>query len=439
MLAALKRWGKEAEPWYLAMAMANLVMGTSSILVPLMISKVLQNSVRELGLLSTLVSLVGILGSLIWGRLSDAAHRRKPFIVLSFAATGLAFAGVALTQTFDTLLFINMTLNFFWVANASVMVLIVIENRERSEWEHRISRLNQFGALGWLVGLIFGSLVLAVATRFTDEVTAIRLMFWLLAVGGVGATALAVRWVPYTRARLTKRRFRGIVTALGNFLIERGKFNPLHLYHRLHPSRISSLLRGGEGLRHETRLFLIIDGLAFTAFGLVFVPLPLLFADELDIPAAMIFSYFVLNTAVVVLTYPFASHRIKRKGNRAIQVRAVATRFVSFTLLAVLLGISPTSLPALIISGFMIAAGISWSYFQLSGIALATRLARPENRGHVLGLYNAMAGLGMIIAGVSSGYLAQWLGYSAVFAVAAALLAVTLFLLHRLPDPNLQG
>jgi len=89
MVRALRSWWHESERWYFVVGFANLVLGTSSVLIPLSIDKVFGLSVASIGLLASLASLVGVVGSLIWGRLSDSAHRRKPFIVLGYAAAGL--------------------------------------------------------------------------------------------------------------------------------------------------------------------------------------------------------------------------------------------------------------------------------------------------------------------------------------------------------------
>ncbi|MEI6172090.1 MAG: hypothetical protein WCQ45_06425, partial [bacterium] len=84
---SIRAWWSEGESWYAAVGLANLVLGASSILIPLALKSVLHRSVDSLGVLSSLVSVVGVLGSLVWGRLSDAAHRRKPFVVMSYAVS----------------------------------------------------------------------------------------------------------------------------------------------------------------------------------------------------------------------------------------------------------------------------------------------------------------------------------------------------------------
>jgi MFS family permease len=435
-MRALRSWTADAEPWYAANGLANLVMGTSSVLVPLMIAQVLRESVAELGVLSSIVSLVGVVGSLIWGRLSDAAAHRKPFMVAGFAGVSLGFAGIAFAPSFTVLLVLNMVLNFFWVANATVNVLITIENQEQHHWERRIGHLNQVGALGWVAGLLFGSIALAVAGRFIAETLAIRILFGILALGAAGASVLAARLVPHVAPRFTQRRFRGSILALGNFLVERARFGPQHLYHLLRPSRLPALLWGSGGLRKGTKRFLLATLLAFTAIGFFGVPLPLLLAQRFAFPSSTVFLYFVVLNTGVVLAYPFASRRIKRLGNRSVQMGALGARLFLFLAAAVFLSISSAVPPTWILILYFLGIGVTWSFFQLSGVALASRLARPENRGQTLGLYNAIAGMGTIFAGVGSGFLAARIGYQVTFMAAAVLLVVALLVLHWLPAPE---
>jgi len=425
------------ERWFCAVALANLVLGTSSVLVPLMLSRVLERGVGTLGILSGLVSLVGVAGSLLWGRLSDAAHRRKPFVVASYAAVGLCLLAMAFVPSFSHFLWINMLMNFFWVANASVTVLIVIENRDEEEWEAKVGRLNQMGALGWVGGLLLGSGALALGTTLMPEEAAIRGLFALIAVAGLAASLLAFRRVPRTTPQYTRRAFRGIVLAAGNFLFEKRRFSPFHLYHRLHPRRILRALRDPEGFRPGTKRFLAATFVSFLGLGLFGIPLPLLLSERFALPSSVVFAYFALQHLGVVVAFPLAAKRIKRLGNRHVQMTTIATRLLLFTAAAAFLALSSARPPMIaLIIGFAIY-GFTWSYFQLSGIALVSRLAREENRGMALGLYNALAGIGWVVAGLASGVLAERAGYQTTSAAGAGLLVVALAVLFTVPSPKI--
>lgn len=436
MRALIGKWRRETEPWYGAIGLANLVVGTSSILIPLMIVQVLHGTVENVGLISSLASLMGVIGSLVWGRLSDAAHRRKLFVVMSYTMVAASFVGIVFAQSLTAIVLLNMILNLFWVANASVSVLLVIENRDESLWEGKIGHLNQLGTLGWVSGLIFGSVAMAVASPRLGEEAAIRSVFGVLAFAGLVAAILAARLVPRTQPRFVHRRFRGIIVALGNFIVERARFGPFHLYHRFNPRRLPALLWGEGGLRRETKGFLVAMLLAFSAFGFFFVPLPVLLADRFGFASSTVFSYFVVLNGAIVVAYPLAARRIKRLGNKSVLTGSLLARVLLFALGGAFLFVSPVVPSRLVLSLYFFGVGVSWSYFQLSSVAMISRLAQPEYRGQSLGLYNAVAGLGTIIAGVTSGLMAQRIGYAATFFTSAVLAAAAMTVVARLRIPR---
>jgi len=436
MRALIGKWRRETEPWYGAIGLANLVVGTSSILIPLMIVQVLHGTVENVGLISSLASLMGVIGSLVWGRLSDAAHRRKLFVVMSYTMVAASFVGIVFAQSLTAIVLLNMILNLFWVANASVSVLLVIENRDESLWEGKIGHLNQLGTLGWVSGLIFGSVAMAVASPRLGEGAAIRSVFGILALAGLVAAILAARLIPRTQPRFVHRRFRGMIVALGNFIVERARFGPFHLYHRFNLRRLPALLWGEGGLRRETKGFLVAMLLAFSAFGFFFVPLPVLLADRFGFASSTVFSYFVVLNGAIVVAYPLAARRIKRLGNKSVLTGSLLARVLLFALGGAFLFVSPVVPSRLVLSLYFFGVGVSWSFFQLSSVAMISRLAQPEYRGQSLGLYNAVAGLGTIIAGVSSGLMAQHIGYAATFFTSAVLAAAAMTVVARLRIPR---
>jgi len=432
-----RTWCCEIEPWFIAVGLANLVLGTSSILVPLMISSVFASAQAptRLGLVSSAASLTGVVGSLIWGRLSDAAHRRKLFVVGSYAVVSAALLGMSFVARFSQLLLVNMAMNFFWVANASVTVLIVIENRDAAHWEAKIGRMNQIGALGWVLGLVLGSVALALGERWTTTSQTVRLLF--AATGGIGlvASVLAARWIPRTMPRFTQRQFLGVLLAVGNLLNERWRFAPFHLYHRIHPRRLARMFRSPEGFRVGTKRFLASTFVTFFAFGLAAIPLPLLLAERFRFSSSAVFALFAVMQAAIVAAYPIAVRRIHRRGNRSIQLSTVTFRLVLFLCATLYLALSET-VPAIVALGAVFFVyGFSWSFFQLSGVALTSRLAKPENQGLALGMYNALAGIGWLCAGVTSGALASAGGYQAPLAASAGTLLIALAILLAVPEP----
>jgi MFS family permease len=436
VITALRSWWHESERWYFVVGLANLVLGTSSVLIPLSVDKVFDRSVASIGLLVSLASLVGVVGSLIWGRLSDSAHRRRPFIVLGYAAAGLCLLGISMATSFHQLTAFNMLLNFFWVANASVTVLLVIENSREGTWERRIGHLNQIGALGWVLGLAIGSLWMHWIPPMLGERAAIRVLFWAIGVSGLVASLLAVLSIPRTVPVFTQRKFRGVLLAMGNFISERGRFAPLHLYHRLRPKRIIAQLIHPQGFRRGTKRFFLSTLVSFVALGFFGIPLPMLLSQKFGLPSSTVFLFFVLQHMAIALAYPFASRRIRKLGNRYVQMSALWARTLLYGAFAVYLAFVNESPPVAILVAAFIVYGISWSYFQLSGTVLISRLASENNRGLALGFYNAIAGIGWIIAGIGSGQVAARFGYSMTFGIASGLLVLSLVILLFVPDPS---
>lgn len=420
---------RSIEPWHAAFLLANLVMGMSSVLVPLKLDRILGLGPSRLGILSTLASVAAVTGSLLWGRLSDAMHRRKAFVVVSNLMIGIAHLGLAFSSSFVGLALHNTLLSLFWIANASVAVLLVIERKEDHAWEASISSLNMFGALGWLLGLVGGGVGVSAALTLLSERTGMQTLFIALSVFGFLAAGLAAWLIPTTEPRFTQRKYRGVIVAVGNLLVEAWRFNPMHLYHRFSLRRVA-------GLRKETRLFLIASALAFAGIGFFAVPLVLLLSQRLGYSPSLVFHAYVMLHAGIVVAYPFALHRIKKRGNRRVQIGALGVRMLLFAVAAVALWYVP-KLPWFAVAAFLFVVGLTWSFFQLSGVALASRLAKPENRGLALGTYNAIAGASTALAGISSGYLAQHVGHHMTFLAAAALLLCAVIVLDRLPDPVL--
>ncbi len=434
MRKSVRAWWKEGEPWYAAVAVANLVLGASSILIPLAVKLLLGRSVDSLGVLSSFASLVGVAGSLVWGRLSDAAHRRKPFIILSYAVPGACLVAMAFAGTFEALVLLNMLLNLFWVANGSVTVLLAIESHDAREWETKLSHLNQAGTLGWVFGLLLGSAALALGGAWLGEVRALRATFALIGVGGLAAAALAAWWVPEARPRTSAVAAPSPFVALGNALADLVLLGPVR---RLDARRIGYRLRQwASDLAPGAKAFYVATLVTYLGMGLFGIPLPLLLAERFQFSSSVVFLLFALQNAAIVVTYPWASRRIQKTGNLRVQKGALLLRLALFAVAAVALAWvrAPIPMPILIVA--FVVYGVTWATFQLSATAITSKLAKPEARGRALGLYSGIAGTGWILAGVGSGYLARWAGYHVTFGAAAACLATAILILRRVPEPE---
>jgi len=85
-------------------------------------------------------------------------------------------------------------------------------------------------------------------------------------------------------------------------------------------------------LRRETRLFLLASALAFAGIGFFAVPLALTLSQRLGLPPSLVFYGYVMLHSGIVVAYPFALHRVKRSGNRRVQMAALGARMILFAL-----------------------------------------------------------------------------------------------------------
>lgn len=419
------------EGLFASLGLANVALGTSSILIPLMIVHGLGGSVAQVGLQSSAASLMGVLGSVVWGHLADTALRRKALLVLSVLVLGLAYVGMAFARSFPVLLASAAIQSFFWAATGSVSVLLVLHRGEKHAWEQKIGRLNQVTALGWLCGLVLGSAALSAAARFTTETVATRGLFFLLAGIGAGATVLAIRLIP-RQAASPERIPLPITPPAGPDGVP--PHSAPQVARRL-VERLPALLSAKDARDRALRLLLAQTFLAWMGVGFFAVPLPILLAERFAIPSAHVFLYYVLLDVGVIAAYPLASRWSAKAGNTAVQTVGLLSRLALCLAGAAFLLLSASAPPWIALALYFLVIGVSYSFLQLSGVSLASRLAPEESRGRILGLFNAVIGAGMIVAGVGSGYLAQGLGYAAPFAAAAFLLLLALFALRTMRDP----
>jgi hypothetical protein len=223
---------------------------------------------------------------------------------------------------------------------------------------------------------------------------------------------------------------------LGSALVDLVRLGPMRRFDARQLGRRIGRIRHRQDLPPGTRTFLLATMVAYFGLGLFGIPLPMLLAERFLLPPSIVFLFFALQNAAVVVAYPWASRRIRESGNLRVHRGALALRLALFATAAGYLALTRRVPPVPILIVAFVVYGLTWSTFQLSGTAITSRFAKTEARGRALGLYNGLAGSGWILAGVGSGYLARWAGYQASFVAAALCLALALVMLRFVPEPG---
>ncbi|MGC9530351.1 MAG: MFS transporter [Candidatus Bipolaricaulaceae bacterium] len=407
--------------WYWAFLVANAATGAASPLLPLFAHH-LGGTAADVGVLSAVASLVGVAGSLAWGRLSDATARRRPFVLLSFVGLAVAYLSFPFLRSVGQLVVLNAAATLVWMAGATVSVLIILGSFPKADWEREIGKFNAYSGLGWTGGLAMGAAWTSILVRTTGEEWGLRSLGLLIALFAAVAAAVAAVKLREPPIRVERRTFRGLAVSVGNFLYERFRYGPAHLYYVLKPSQVVRFMQGRTAFGPELVLCYYGTLLAFVGFSMVFVPLPIFVRQQLGWPSELVFVLYVAHHLISVLAFGWARRAVARWGHRPAAALALLGRTGIFSGLAVVGGAAAGwALPVLF--GL---AGVTWSFFQLAATSMVSRLAPEGLKGQGLGTYNAVAGLGNVLGALAGGYLADFVGFSGAFLCGAVLVLLAL-------------
>lgn len=406
--------------WYWGFLLANAASGAASLLLPLY-AHALGGDASDLGTIAGVGSLVGVGASLLWGRISDRTQRRRWLVVLSFSGLGLAYFLLPLVRSVGGLVILGAGATFFWMASSVVSVLLIMDRTPAADWDREIGRLNSYSGLGWAAGLALGAAWTGMFLALVGE----RLGLWslglavgLLAICGAVTITLLL---PEPIRRVERRDFRGLVVAVGNFLYERFRYGPAHLYYLIRPGQVLRFLQGRTAFGPELVLLYYGVFLLMAAFAVFFVPLPLFLRESLKWSNPVVYAAYTLHTLTSVVTYPVVRRAIGRWGHRPVWGLGLLVRAAAFALFSRVGG----QLPDWVGLGLFSITGASWAAFQLPATAIVSRVAPPGLKGQALGAYNAITGLGWMVGAVAGGFIAEGLGFSPAFLIAGAVVVLT--------------
>jgi MFS family permease len=424
-----------SDRWFLGALLANVAQGGASLLLPLFATGVLQATVGEVGLITGLASLVGVLASLLWGWLCDRTGRRKPFVLVGFGGLTTSLFLMGLSQSVGHLIALNALLNFSWLASAAVVTLLAIQGEDHVRWESRIGTLHRHMGAGWVLGLILGSLwtgPVGLLLLGSPEAS-MRPLFFALASLAAAGTLLAHHWIQEhpLPPRVEQRRFEGLLIAAGQ-LIERFKFAPFRLYHIAHPKRLWAALRGGNEFGPSLTRYFYAVVVFFTGFSMFFLPYPIFLKDILKFQSGEIFAFWVVHSGISAYFNVRVGQLVERWASHRVQLGALLLRAAVFLLAGVLLPqlVEKQGWAAALIVFFFVLTGVTWAAVNITAIALISRLAQEGFRGQALGTYHALAGLGSFAGAVLGGQVAKF-SYPVTFVLAAALVALGWLLVRR--------
>ncbi len=415
--------------WYYSFLPFNMANGGTNTLIPLFVTEALAGSVAQVGLISAATSLASVPSHILWGDLSDTAKKRRVFVLIGFGGLALSLLLMALSSNFYQYLIANVMLGILVNAAAPVGTVLILESFKKDEWAKQLASFSKVGGIGWVLGLIMGTIWLGAFTD-GDQASAMRALFFLATGLAVVSMYLAYRWVPEPSQNVDRAQFNGWALRIPSFNFERMRFMPHRIYHTL---KISSEHLRPENFPSNLKKYYIYVLLTFVGFLTFYVGLPTFLRHYVGMSSTEVFIVYIASSACSALGYTHAGRWANKYGSKKVQMWGVFGRGMLFPLFFL-----ATFLP-LPMFGYVIVfcvlhalVGFAWSLISVSGNYIVSNCCKPGNRAESSGMYNAMQGSATVVGALMGGFIAQDLGYLTVFLLASAILGVSLGVLSRI-------
>jgi MFS family permease len=418
---------KKEEKWYYTFLPYNIAGGSTNPIIPLFVTEGLKGTVAQVGIVSAITSLAAVPANILWGNLSDTMQKRKPFIIMGFLGMGLALLLMGLSTSIPQYYLANFMLGLLAAAVAPVGTVLVLESFEKKDWAKRLGDFSKVGGIGWVVGLLIGTVWLMMLNG-SDGENSTRALFLLASVLCLVSTVLAYRWVPEPKDKIRRECIDpDDLEHTHAHIIERARYLP---------QRVTFLAKvSAKNLRlanfpANLKRYYIVTFLAFAGFLSFYVAFPIFLSQYVGLKNSDIFIIYISSSVASVLTYAFIGRLIGKVGGKKIQAVTFASRifiFPAFFVVTMLNLPFPALFAALLILHAL--AGLCWAGISVSGNAMVSRMSYRDFRTQSLGMYSSIQGVAAIFGSVLGGYIAEYFGYQVEFLMASGFILAGLVLL----------
>ena len=418
---------KKDEKWYYTFLPYNIAGGSTNPIIPLFVTEGLKGTVAQVGIVSAITSIAAVPANILWGNLSDTMQKRKPFIIMGFLGMGLALLLMGISTSIPQYYLANFMLGLLAAAVAPVGTVLVLESFEKKDWAKRLGDFSKVGGIGWVVGLLIGTVWLMLLNG-SDGANSTRALFLLASVLCLVSTVLAFRWVPEPKEKVKRDCVDPEeLDHTHGHVMERARYLPQRV---LFVARVSAKNLKLANFPSNLKRYYIMTFLAFAGFLSFYVAFPIFLSQYVGLSDVDIFIIYIASSVASVLTYSLIGRLIGRVGGKKIQAIAFASRifiFPAFFLVTIL------DLPFLVLFAALLLlhamAGLCWAGISVSGNALVSRMSYRDFRTQSLGMYNAIQGVAAIFGSIMGGFIAEFYGYQTEFLMASGFILCGLVLL----------
>lgn len=408
--------------WVWSVIPLNAGVQSFSTMAPLYIL-FLGGSVVQVGLITTLYNFVLIPASIFWGSMTDRMARRRFFFIVCCAGSTATFFLMYLIPNLAALAAFYGLLAVVVSSNSTAANLLVMETSEKKGWMSSYARLALFSSLGSILGLAVGSI----------WVSLFPIRVFLLFCGGATTASIVASFflipepaMPLETVHLSfhplgnlSRIYHGMTGAVQHLVISPP--SPKEVLRMFRATRAGSV-SGRALLFASTFFFMTATSLLNTAF----TP----FLVTYGVTDNEVFAISLINVSFQTVTYRVIGRVVAtfggaRAGSYAALARTCVYMVIAFSALMfrdTALFLVDTAAYALVGLAFVI-----WN--SSTSVMLFSSLGQGR-QGSLLGGYAALSSLGTVLGALFAGYISIYAGYSTTFAIAAALLLVSFFILE---------
>ena len=396
--------------WFIAFGLQGASLSALTLVLSLFTITGLKGNVKNASIVVALYSLGNLLGAIISGAMLDRIKNLSPIIFTSLFSASI----VSILMPFSYSIFFYYILSILLGLSVSVIgpsITLFLSNRLPAiSYRKNINALNLLNSIGATAGTFIGGILLTIF-YFLNEATRMTMIFVFSSL----VFAIASILISTTGETLTETIKRKIST-------EKDYLKGLHL-DDFPKGMFSSFNLKGLGLKVDLLMLAVL--IAFFGANMLFAIFSIYLQQYLKIGPQVIFIVYGVNSIAGNIGFYLTKFAMENFKDFKIIRAVLFARFIAI-LLIILVGLLKSrgiSIWATYISFIII--GFTWPFFYIPVTIQATNLTSPENRGKILGIFNASINLAVITASFVSGAVALKFGYLTSFLVGAILLVVS--------------
>lgn len=398
--------------WYLLPSQIT-AQGLSTV-IPLYVI-FLGGDIGEVAIISALQNGAVTIGSLVWGRIIDRFHSKRPILVTSFLFVLLCSIGMYFTNSIYVLYLLAVVLGFFMVARSPVTQLLVMESVQKNLWSWLFARTSIIGSLGMLVAMVIGT----VGSYYFD----LRPYFLICATSSgiamILSTSVKGEGIHIERSSIA-HSLHGLRYSISNHHFIFPKF--LEAYDFRH---IITLFKGK--ISNEIGIFFLASFFFYFGSNVYFTAWTPFLKNQ-HFSNGDVFLNYTVQIITMLLVFFIAPKIISKFGEERSTILAHIPRILGVLIpgISLLFLAEGLGFPVTITSACLMV--IAFSIYSTSSSVIFFKSIPQGFEGKYLGVNSAVTGIGVFAGSLVTGELTKSLGYAAMFVTASAVLVVSLVL-----------